>query len=52
VSLDDALVRRLDIVEASGQRRTVMLREIRVNGGVPGRELTFSPPAGVRVVDQ
>ncbi|PYP51394.1 MAG: outer membrane lipoprotein carrier protein LolA [Gemmatimonadetes bacterium] len=52
VSRDDALVRRLDIVEASGQRRTVMLREIRVNGGVPGRELTFSPPAGVRVVDQ
>src|SRR5207237_939956 len=33
VSRDDALVRRLDIVEASGQRRTVMLREIRVNGG-------------------
>ena len=52
VSRDDALVRRLDIVEASGQRRAVMLREIRVNGGVPGRELTFSPPAGVRVVDQ
>ena len=52
VNRDDALVRRLDIVEASGQRRTVMLREIRVNGGVPGRELTFSPPAGVRVVDQ
>src|SRR5207302_7876109 len=39
VNRDDALVRRLDIVEASGQRRTVMLREIRVNGGVPGREL-------------
>jgi outer membrane lipoprotein carrier protein len=52
VSRDDGLVRRLDIVEASGQRRTVMLRDIRVNGGVPGRELTFSPPAGVRVVDQ
>src|SRR5216110_1478424 len=52
VSRDDGLVRRLDIVEASGQRRTVVLRDIRVNGGVPGRELTFSPPAGVRVVDQ
>jgi len=52
VSRDDGLVRRLDIVEASGQRRTVLLRDIRVNGGVPGRELTFSPPAGVRVVDQ
>jgi len=52
VSRDDGLVRRLDIVEASGQRRTVLLRDIRLNGGVPGRELTFSPPAGVRVVDQ
>ena len=52
VSREDGLVRRLDIAEASGQRRTLMLREIRVNGGVPGRELTFSPPAGVRVVDQ
>jgi len=30
----------------------VILRNIRVNRGVPGRELTFSPPAGVRVVDQ
>jgi len=52
VSRDDGLVRRLDIIESSGQRRSVMLRDIRVNGGVPGRELTFSPPAGVRVVDQ
>ena len=52
VSRNDGLVRRLDIIESSGQRRTVMLRDIRVNGGVPGRELTFSPPAGVRVVDQ
>jgi len=52
VSRNDGLVRRLDIIESSGQRRTVILRDIRVNGGVPGRELTFSPPAGVRVVDQ
>jgi outer membrane lipoprotein carrier protein len=52
VGRDDGLVHRLDITESSGQRRTVILRDIRVNGGVPGRELTFSPPAGVRVVDQ
>ena len=52
VGREDGLVRRLDITESSGQRRTVTLRNIRVNGGVPGRELTFSPPAGVRVVDQ
>ena len=29
-----------------------MLRNIKLNRGVPGRELTFSPPSGVRVVDQ
>src|SRR5438874_11478858 len=52
VSREDALVYRVDIVESSGQERTVILRNIRVNAGVPGRELTFSTPAGVRVVDQ
>jgi len=52
VGREDELVRRVDIVESSGQERTVILRNIRVNRGVPGRELTFSPPAGVRVVDQ
>src|SRR6266480_3932637 len=52
VGREDALVHRVDIVESAGQERTVILRNIRVNGGVPGRELTFSPPAGVRVVDQ
>ncbi|HZH80120.1 MAG TPA: hypothetical protein VFD68_02380, partial [Gemmatimonadales bacterium] len=52
VGTEDGLVRRLDISEASGQERTVILRDLKVNGGVPGRELTFSPPVGVRVVDQ
>ena len=52
VGREDGLVHRLEITETSGQRRTVILRRIRVNAGVPGRELTFSPPAGVRVVDQ
>jgi len=52
VSREDALVYRVDIVESSGQERSVILRNIRVNAGVPGRELTFSTPAGVRVVDQ
>ena len=52
VGREDGLVHRVDIMESSGQERTVSLRNIRVNRGVPGRELTFSPPAGVRVVDQ
>jgi chaperone LolA len=52
VDRDDGLLRRIEIVEVSGQRRTVMLRNVRVNRGVPTREVTFSPPAGSRVVDQ
>jgi len=52
VGREDGLVHRVDIFESSGQERTVMLRNIKVNRGVPGRELTFSPPSGVRVVDQ
>jgi len=52
VGREDGLVRRLEILETSGQRRTVLLGNAKVNDGVPGREVTFSPPAGVRVVDQ
>src|SRR2546428_13841633 len=52
VGREDGLVHRVDIEESSGQERTVILRNIRVNRGVPGRELTFAPPAAVRVVDQ
>ena len=52
VGREDGLVQRVDILEGSAQERTVILRNMRVNRGVPGRELTFSPPAGVRVVDQ
>lgn len=48
----DGLVRRLEITEGSGQRRTVILTHLAVNRGVPRREFRFSPPAGVRVVDQ
>src|SRR5881396_3715185 len=49
---DDGLVQRMEIAETSGQDRTVVLTNLRVNAGVPGREFMFSPPGGVRVVDQ
>lgn len=51
VDRDDGLLRRIEIVETSGQRRTVILRRLRVNAAINQREFTFSPPAGVRVVD-
>jgi outer membrane lipoprotein carrier protein len=52
IDRDDGLVRRLEIVESSGQRRSVALSRLVVNRGVPSREFTFAPPAGSRVVDQ
>ncbi len=52
VDRDDGLLRRVEIVEQSGQQRTVILRHLTVNAGVPQREFTFSVPSGARVVDQ
>ena len=52
VSRSDGLVRRLDIAEAGGQERSVRLSGLRTNAAVPGREFSFSVPAGVRVVEQ
>jgi len=52
IDRDDGLVRRVEIAETSGQRRTVALTRLVVNRGVPSREFTFAPPAGLRVVDQ
>ena len=52
IAKQDALVRRIEIVETSGQRRTIMLRNLSVNRAVAAREFRFSPPSGVRVVDQ
>lgn len=48
----DGLLRRVDIVETSGQRRTIILRSLSVNHPIAAREFQFSPRGGVRVVDQ
>jgi outer membrane lipoprotein carrier protein len=52
LSSTDRLVRRIDIEETSGQRRTIILQHLAVNRSIPNREFRFSPPAGSRVVDQ
>ena len=52
IARNDSLVRRLDITEASGQVRSVILKDLRVNGGVPEKEFKFSVPSGVHVVNQ
>ncbi len=52
VGRSDGLLRRVEIVEATGQQRIVLLQNVRTNVSIPGRELRFDPPAGARVVDQ
>jgi outer membrane lipoprotein carrier protein len=52
IAKQDGLVRRIDIVETSGQRRTIVLRNLTVNRAIGAREFRFSPPAGLRVVNQ
>ncbi|HYU27843.1 MAG TPA: outer membrane lipoprotein chaperone LolA, partial [Gemmatimonadales bacterium] len=52
IAKQDGLVRRIEIVEDSGQRRTITLQQLAVNQAIPSREFRFSPMAGVLVVDQ
>src|SRR6266511_2774430 len=52
IAKQDGLIRRIDIVENSGQRRTIALRHLTVNTAIPAREFRFAPTTGVRVVDQ
>ena len=52
IARKDGLVRRIEIVETSGQTRTIVLRTVVVNQPINSREFRFSPPAGSQVVDQ
>jgi outer membrane lipoprotein carrier protein len=47
---DDGLFRRIRLVEDSGQRRTLMLDDLRTGAQIPEQELRFTPPDGVRIV--
>ncbi len=51
VGREDGLVRSIEISEASGQQRVILLRSLQVNVAVPSREFRFVVPAGVTVVD-
>jgi len=52
IARQDGLVRRIEIVETSGQRRIITLQHLTVNKPIPAREFRFSPKAGLQVVDQ
>lgn len=47
-----ALVRRAEFTEASGLVRTIAFTRIRTGSTLPRNVFTFTPPAGVRVIDQ
>ncbi len=49
---EDALPRRLEILEHSGATRTLRLARLRTNAAVPDRTFAFKVPKGARVVDQ
>lgn len=49
---EDALPRRLEILEHSGATRTLRLARLKTNAAVPERTFIFRVPAGARVVDQ
>src|SRR6267143_4599209 len=48
IAKQDGLVRRIEIVENTGQHRTITLQHLAVNGTIPTREFRFSPTSGVR----
>jgi len=52
IAKPDGLIRRIEMVENSGQRRTITLQNLTVNEPIPAREFRFAPTSGVRVVDQ
>ena len=47
---DDGLLRKLDLVEDTGQRRSFLFETVDVNVPIPDAELRFDPPPGVRVI--
>ena len=46
----DGMLRKISLVERSGQRRTLVFDSIVVNAPMPEHELEFRVPAGTRVV--
>jgi len=47
----DALVRKIEIGEASGAVRRITFDRLRPNAQIPASAFAFRPPAGIRVVD-
>ena len=52
IDVANALVRRAEFTEATGLIRTLQFGRIRTGTTLPKGVFTFTPPAGVRVIDQ
>ena len=50
IDRETGLLRRLGLVEAAGQGRTLVFRNVRTGGRIPGGVFTFEIPQGVKVV--
>lgn len=50
ISQRDGWMRRLSLVEESGQRRELIFERLLVNREIPAGELTFRVPRGVKVI--
>lgn len=50
VSRQSGMLRRVDLVETSGQRRRLVLARLFPNVAIPSTEFTFEVPHGVKVV--
>jgi len=48
----DALPRQIEVTEPSGNHRTLILSDLRTNNTLPAGTFTFTPPKGVKVIDQ
>ncbi len=46
----DGMLRKVDLVEDSGQRRTLVFDSITVNAPIPEEELVFRVPRGTRII--
>jgi outer membrane lipoprotein carrier protein len=52
IDVADALIRKIEITEAEGFVRTVVLSEMRLNPTIPPARFRFEAPPGVRVVNR
>ena len=48
----DGLPRRIEVTELSGNRRTLTLSRLRTDAVLPAGTFAFTPPKGVKVIDQ